>query len=191
MLRRGMILLIVFGGLLATGAWAQEKAEKTQPPIYKWVDENGIAHYTTDLEHIPEALRDRIRGIRFRRREEAPPERVSEPWVLQDVPPPGPSGDEEATDTSTSAGPSGDEEATDADTSAGPSSLEREIAEVEARIALEEERIKALISQPSDARSTGLPDDPEFRAAARRLPELQARLRELRAQRSRAEPATP
>jgi len=33
------------------------------PPIYKWVDSNGIAHYTTDPERIPKALRNKIRPL--------------------------------------------------------------------------------------------------------------------------------
>jgi len=35
-------------------------ARAEQPTIYKWVDANGVAHYTTDRNRIPSALRDRI-----------------------------------------------------------------------------------------------------------------------------------
>jgi hypothetical protein len=34
--------------------------ERPAPTIYKWVDEHGIAHYTTDFKRIPEGLRDRV-----------------------------------------------------------------------------------------------------------------------------------
>ena len=37
-----------------------EDAPATTPVIYKWIDENGIAHYTTDRERIPSAIRDRV-----------------------------------------------------------------------------------------------------------------------------------
>ncbi len=37
-----------------------EDASATTPVIYKWVDENGIAHYTTDRERIPGEIRDRV-----------------------------------------------------------------------------------------------------------------------------------
>jgi len=34
--------------------------ESPAPTIYKWIDEHGIAHYTTDLDRIPGDLRDRV-----------------------------------------------------------------------------------------------------------------------------------
>lgn len=37
-----------------------EAAPAVAPTIYKWVDENGIAHYTTDRERIPSEIRDRV-----------------------------------------------------------------------------------------------------------------------------------
>jgi len=33
------------------------------PKIYKWVDSNGIAHYTVDPDRIPKALRNRIESV--------------------------------------------------------------------------------------------------------------------------------
>jgi hypothetical protein len=46
---------------LATRASAEsEDASATTPVIYKWVDENGIAHYTTDRARIPGEIRDRV-----------------------------------------------------------------------------------------------------------------------------------
>jgi hypothetical protein len=54
--------------LAATGA-AQE--EPARPRIYKWVDENGIAHYTTDRSKIPSNLRGRIRDADEVRRSQA------------------------------------------------------------------------------------------------------------------------
>ncbi len=42
---------------IAAGARAES------PTIYKWVDENGIAHYTTNRDRIPNAIRDRVESI--------------------------------------------------------------------------------------------------------------------------------
>jgi len=44
-------------------ALAAGTADAEAPKIYKWVDANGIAHYTTDPERIPKALRDRIQSV--------------------------------------------------------------------------------------------------------------------------------
>jgi hypothetical protein len=38
-------------------------APADSPTIYKWVDENGIAHYTTDRERIPRVIRDRVESV--------------------------------------------------------------------------------------------------------------------------------
>jgi len=38
-------------------------AQAESPTIYKWVDENGIAHYTTDRDRIPGAIRDRVESV--------------------------------------------------------------------------------------------------------------------------------
>jgi len=38
-------------------------AQAESPTIYKWVDENGIAHYTTDRDRIPSAIRDRVESV--------------------------------------------------------------------------------------------------------------------------------
>lgn len=35
-------------------------SEPAAPTIYKWIDEHGIAHYTTDRKRIPDRLRDKI-----------------------------------------------------------------------------------------------------------------------------------
>jgi hypothetical protein len=39
---------------------AEETESPTSPTIYKWVDENGISHYTTDRGRIPSEIRDRV-----------------------------------------------------------------------------------------------------------------------------------
>ncbi len=37
--------------------------EAPTPKIYKWVDEHGVAHYTTDFDRIPDDLRDRVKKL--------------------------------------------------------------------------------------------------------------------------------
>jgi hypothetical protein len=37
-----------------------EVAYAEPPVIYKWVDEHGVAHFTTDRDRIPAAIRDRL-----------------------------------------------------------------------------------------------------------------------------------
>jgi len=61
MLIRGTRLFAATIAFLAIATQAQAEP----PTIYKWVDENGIAHYTTDRDNIPSAIRDRVesRGV--------------------------------------------------------------------------------------------------------------------------------
>lgn len=50
--------LLLLGLLLAAPGDAADS-----PRIYKWIDSNGIAHYTTDPARVPKALRRRIEAI--------------------------------------------------------------------------------------------------------------------------------
>lgn len=45
--------------VLGTAARAADEAP-AEPTIYKWVDENGVAHYTTDRNRIPSEIRTRV-----------------------------------------------------------------------------------------------------------------------------------
>lgn len=45
-----------------TAAWAEDEAA-AEPTIYKWVDENGVAHYTTDRDRIPSEIRTRVERV--------------------------------------------------------------------------------------------------------------------------------
>lgn len=72
---RAAALALAAVGALALGAVARAEA----PVIYKWVDENGVAHYTTDRGRIPSAIRDRViqggdaaRGADWLRRDAGP-----------------------------------------------------------------------------------------------------------------------
>ncbi len=155
---------------LVTPARADEAPEVV---IYKWVDENGIAHYTTDRERIPASLRDRIP-------EPAPPR--DEAWARSDVTPEAPAAE---ASPSVEAGPELP--------GAAPTdpALEGQIAALEAEITRDEEALKALIRVAERARAADLAEDPAFRELARRLPKLQADLRALRARRDAASPPSP
>jgi hypothetical protein len=189
-MRRGSVIALA-GVVLCMAPWmasASYSAEEGRPSIYKWVDENGVAHYTTDPERIPERLRERIRRLPSasgaEQAESTEPTRSgpaeSEPWAEQDAVRPAENGEE--TVSALGAGSSA--------TSLERVRLEREIAALEAEIARKEELIKASISSPPEAGAVDLAQDPEFRATARRLPELQAELRGLRDQRARLEGAS-
>jgi hypothetical protein len=102
-------LLLALAGLLAGAAPAAARAEDGETPaaptIYKWVDANGIAHYTTDLSRVPRSVRGSVRELgseppsegyagRDAAPEGAPAEEASpEPppeWDVGDAPPPAP-----------------------------------------------------------------------------------------------------
>lgn len=170
-----LALLVGFAG----GGVPAQADEPGEPVIYKWVDENGIAHYTTDPDRIPGSLRGRLRELERKREPQALPGEApsGETWALRDLapeapPPPSP----------VEAGPP----------EAGPQELAlpedpglaTRIQALEQEIARDEERLQALISDPERA-GDALADDPEFREVARRLPRRQADLRALREQQAR------
>jgi hypothetical protein len=47
-------------GLLLLAAPLRAEDEPAAPTIYKWIDENGVAHYTTDRDRIPAQIRERV-----------------------------------------------------------------------------------------------------------------------------------
>jgi uncharacterized small protein (DUF1192 family) len=59
--------VVLFGLAMAGRSVA---ADGSAPTIYKWVDENGIAHYTTNKKRIPRNLRNRIRSLEDVKREQ-------------------------------------------------------------------------------------------------------------------------
>ncbi|HSJ96152.1 MAG TPA: hypothetical protein VLC53_03705, partial [Myxococcota bacterium] len=66
--------------------------------------------------------------------------------------------------------------------------LDAQIAEVEAKIARDEEALMVLISENEAAQHDALVDDPQFRDIAQRLPKLQADLERLRERRAQIQP---
>jgi hypothetical protein len=159
-----LALVLVLPGFAS--AAADDAPART--PIYKWVDANGIAHYTTDPDRIPAEVRglaDELREREDARAADAPARATQSPaadaWAVRDAAP-----------APVDAAPP---------EAAGAPELDGRIAALEEEIARDEERIKAWVSDPAVDPGT-LADDPEFRELAARLPRLQADLRSLREQ---------
>lgn len=71
-MRRLRVLRTAAGTALLALAFAGRSlaADGSPPTIYKWVDENGIAHYTTNKKRVPRNLRNRIRSVDEVKREQ-------------------------------------------------------------------------------------------------------------------------
>jgi hypothetical protein len=167
-------------------------AEEPQPkptPIYRWVDENGIAHYTTDPDRIPASLRRRygipaqpLRQEKLDARAPAPAE--PEAWAAQekgDLPP-------ASAPAPQPAGP---------DVAAGPpagdrlSQIELRIAELSASIAADEDALSAWIGDPAAGDPIEVGAKPEFREIAQRLPRRIQELEALQRERDALATAVP
>lgn len=184
--------------LLAGSALAEESAP---PRIYRWVDENGIAHYTTDPERIPASLRRRF-GLPAEPLRRAPldahapaPEAAPEAWAGQEK------GEAPvAAEPAPPAGESGGEwrEAAPADVAAaGPAAhdrlaqLELRIAELSASIAADEDALSAWIGDPAAGDPIEVGAKPEFREIAQRLPKRIQELEALQRERDALATAVP
>jgi hypothetical protein len=177
-------------GLPPVMAAAGDVVGDRPPIIYKWIDEDGIAHYTADLQRVPENVRSHVTtpGVPSRT---APsrdgPARSPDPsqrWVIEDAPPP----DEDLSlPHTTGLDPQQRERAPSPALAAERAALDAEIADLEDRVARDEEALVELLANPDDSEDAELPEKPEFREIALRLPKLQAELRELRERRSQLE----
>jgi hypothetical protein len=184
--------------------------EGEAPRIYRWVDENGVAHYTTDEDRIPASLRRRF-GVPTRPLErtpleadapEAPPPAPApvapapvapEAWASQergdDPAPPAPAPAEAPEERAepelpgVSAGL-----ATDADRLAR---VELRIAELSAAIAADEDMLSAWLADPETADVVALGETPQFREIAARLPKRIQELEALVSERDALAAATP
>ena len=202
-------LLLVASALLAFGApeLARAADEAAPPPIYRWVDENGIAHYTTDPERIPKSLRRRyglpaepLRNEPLDARAPAPPpapRAAPDAWAAQEqgaappAPPAPPSAAEAGAEWDDGAAP---------DVAAGPVSgsagerlaqIELRIAELSASIAADEDALSGWIGDPAAGDAITLADKPEFREIAQRLPKRIQELEALRRERDALQTAVP
>jgi len=175
---RAALSLAVLALVASAGQGAA--AEEPAPAIYKWVDQNGIAHYTTDRSRVPSNLRDRIQSVEeLRRQLEAPPPRGlggGETWAMRDA----------GTPPERVVGTASFREV-DPVTLARMSELDGRISELEGELAQEEERLKALISEArmEEGKPAPLYGRPELEELAHRFPQLQADLAVLRAERRR------
>jgi len=64
---RRSALVLCLTGVLAACVGALARAEDSEAPaaptIYKWVDANGVAHYTTELSRVPRSVRGSVRAL--------------------------------------------------------------------------------------------------------------------------------
>jgi hypothetical protein len=146
--------------LLALGAAASAEDGTATPRIYRWIDENGVAHYTTSLERVPEELRDQPL-----RREEiaAKAPATVDSWVQHERIPDLPAPD------------AGAPAASEADPRAA---LDARIAELEQAIAADEELLKGDLTDASAPAS-----NETLAEVAERMPDRIAELKKLQAER--------
>jgi hypothetical protein len=60
---RVFALVAALGVSFAAAGARSEEAPAAPPTIYKWVDANGIAHYTTELGRVPRSVRGSVRAL--------------------------------------------------------------------------------------------------------------------------------
>jgi hypothetical protein len=135
-----------------------------QTRVYKWVDDDGQAHYTLERSEIPPSLRQRLRpGVVVPTGGEEPAGRDEiERTALEEIRP--------AFGAAASVGSALPEP---------PSAAADEISELEAQIRRDREALKDLVSRQGLA-SAEFTNDPRVREIAERLPRLQAELEALR-----------
>jgi len=173
--------LVALGLAACAFAGRSAAAEEPEPTIYKWVDQNGIAHYTTDRKRVPSNLRNRIQSVDELRRERgAPPPRAlggSEAWAVRDA---GARPEQQPVGTASFR-------QIDPVSAARRTELDGRIRELETELAQEEQRLKELISEArlEEDKPAPLYGRPELEELARRFPQLQADLAVLRAERRR------
>ena len=172
----------------AVGAYAQEQTAPSVPKIYKWIDENGIAHYTTDVERIPKSIRDQIgrgagagdnsQGGTQSESEVSPPSTrrsASDRGFSQDAKP-------EPVEREFDDGGEGTADASVLQ------DLDERIAALEAEIAGDEELLKALISRGGEDTGSGDEQVATLRDLSGRLPQALEELEALRAERAALSP---
>jgi hypothetical protein len=144
--------------LTLAGAPALADDASSPPRIYRWIDENGIAHYATDLERVPEELREQPL-----RREDASPQAPAtiDSWVRRERIP------ELRPDASSGAG-GGDRLA----------ALDARIAELEQAIAADEELLKGDLTN-----ATAPASNETLGEVSERMPARLAELKQLQAER--------
>ncbi len=206
--------LLLAVALAAAGPGVAAAASDATPPrIYRWIDENGIAHYTTDPERIPKSLRRRyglpaepLREQPLDARAPAPvappvPESGPDAWAAQEksaAPAPvlpgeaAPAGNipgeewSEGSPTDVAAVRTGATGSADR-----LQQLELRIAELSAAISADEDVLSAWIGDPNAGDAVELGDKPQFREIAKRLPLRVQELEALQRERDALQSAQP
>jgi len=186
--------------------------EAPAPTIYKWIDENGVAHYTTDRDRIPGELRNRVGKLGppdaalkrppvqpsapSRPAPSAPEFDAGEQWAVRDrsFERPGDAWDEgdpygNLPVPEIEEGEEGDvfvSETEQEERRQRLEDLDERIASLQTDIAASEEALKALLVVPvlQGGGPLAMADDPTFREAANRLPKLLTDLRALEDERA-------
>ncbi len=179
----------------ATASFSQDD-ETTGPQIYRWIDENGIAHYTTELERIPSALRGRA-GTLGGETASAPRSGSSDLWVSQDRGVTRQQDQDEWFDEGGTVVEPRDEQpldpavqaAVEEEQAVAQFDLDLRIAELQQVIQADEEALKTMISDPESGGPLASGDNPEFRTIAMRLPGRLQELKALREQRAALDPS--
>jgi hypothetical protein len=186
--------------------------ESPAPTIYKWIDEHGVAHYTTDIERIPRDLRNLagrlgppdaalrrgpVDASAPARRTPSVPEVVEgEQWAVRDrsFDRPREAWDEGDPYGDTPVPEPGEDDAFLSESEKQErkrqvEDLDERIASLQTDIAASEEALKALVSipVPEGGGPLAMADDPAFREIAGRLPKLLADLRALEDERAQLE----
>ncbi len=157
-LRGALLLLLPLLGLAAACASPPQRSGYGRT-LYTWSDRDGVVRYTTYPRRIPVARLHTMQRVVAGRSAAENAARL-----------PG----------ARAAAAAGVE----ADADVRAANLAQRIAELEAQIARDEEALKVMISDPEAA--SALRSSQELAEIAARLPERQAELRALRAQRDRA-----
>jgi hypothetical protein len=160
------------------------------PRIYRWIDENGIAHYTTDPDQIPKSLLRRF-GLPAQPLARQPLDPRAPASVTPPAPGRGPDAwaaeEMRATPPVEAGAPETGAPLAQAAAEAAPhdrlSQLELRIAELSAAIAADEDALSAFIGQPTSDDAVEIADQPAFREIAGRLPKRLQELEALRAER--------
>ena len=169
------------------------------PVVYKWVDADGIPHFTTHLDRVPSSVRDKVRDAASAPAgaPTAAPAEHATPDVAAAPPAPSapvaPTGEfreseRPSQDASPEAplgapAPSGAREVAEA-APAGPGSLDARIAALQQEIDRDQSALENFLSEQPKEGAPLLPDRPEFRQIAHRLPKLQAELARLKEERA-------
>ena len=179
LLHRSLAALLLAIALSAAAALpSAAAADGEKPRIYRWIDADGIAHYTTDLERVPAALRGQLPTMAAETAETAAA-RPQGPdlWLERDRPP-----DASEVETIGDDGFAAD----DPGRQARIDEIDARIESLRESIAADEEILKRRVVG-SEADPMAAADDDEMRTVAARLPNLLSELRALRDERTTLE----